>query len=96
MNYDNHANSNSSPSFEQAVTNLLVSVTEIKGDIKLVLHQVAATEKIRDEHEKRIEMLEIQMTEALTTKKVIRYLLGVSIAILGVAIAAIGLILQIH
>lgn len=92
----NDNNNNGNPSFEQAVTNLLITVTEIKGDIKLVLHQVAATEKARDEHEKRLEILEVQMVEALTAKKVVRYLFGVAIAILGVAIAAVGLILQIH
>lgn len=84
-------NDSGNPSFEQAVTNLLISVTEIKGDIKLILHQVATSEKVREDHEKRIEILEMQAADSIAERRTIKYFFGLMIALLTVAIGVMGL-----
>lgn len=71
--------------FENSITNLIVVVTEIKGDIKLILHQIATTTEVQKDHGTRIESLEKAVAEAVTVKKLIKGALAFLAALVTIA-----------
>lgn len=84
------------------VTNLLVAVTEIKGDIKLILHQQKTADEQRiqlsnevSELRGRTDSLETQMTKVETTKHVTDRLFKAFLAVLGAAVGLATLWLQV-
>lgn len=76
--------------FDNAINNLVVVVTEIKGDIKLILHQIATTTEVQKDHGTRLDALEKAVAEAVTAKKLVKGAIALFVSMVTIAAALYG------